>query len=289
MHLALTIPKDRSWLAYGSGLAFICYAAASVLWVPKHTLESSVFLVTLVLAFWLGYFLRSMCWLWVGFCSFLCINLAFHLWEDAWGVYGNPNYFGCALAIGLASALAYRLWPFLPVLAGGLWLTQSRGAILGASAALFIWAWPKYKATAICLVGLGVVAILNSSHGQADGMWQRLGIWQDTLNHLTIWGAGWGSFYEAYWTFPIKTNMGFARAGHAYNDLLELTFELGLGVVLLWAFVIKIMSESTHETKLIIWTYLACALTFFPLYVWPIGPLVAATLGHLVKEQSDGE
>lgn len=281
MTLALTsVARPRS-VALGCGVAFTCYAAASL---PMHP-QGAILLGALVGSFILGFVLRDLFWIWVAFASFLAANLALHLYEDAWGVYGNPNYFGCALAIGLASALVYRLWAFLPVPLVGLWLTQSRGAILGASAALFIWLWPRYKVTAFALAALGLVAILGSSHSEAAGIWQRFGIWQDTLNHLTVFGSGWASFFDAYWDFQTKTNVGFARASHAYNDYLELIFELGIGAIFLWAFVIQVMSNSKSEAKLVIYTYGVMALTFFPLYVWPIGPLVAMTLGNLVRDE----
>ena len=278
-------------MAYYCGVAFAGYAAISSLWSPYN---ANWFLLALVSAFGFGYFMRSMLWVWYAYAAFLVLNVLVMLIPEGWfgfalpwGIYGNPNYFGCALAIGLASALAYRLWIAIPPLVLGVWLTQSRGALLGASAALFIWLWPRYKTTAFTLAAAGVIAILASQHSEANGAWQRLGIWQDTLNHLTIQGAGFGSFYDAYGAWPLHRNIGFARAEHAYNDYLELLFELGLATTLLWVFLIKVMSQSQHKVNLVIWTYLVLALTYFPLWVHPVGPLVACTLGHLVRE-SDG-
>lgn len=292
MAQSLTIPESWSRIALGgSGLAFICYAAASIRLLPGGQVEGSILLLALVLAFWAGYFLRDLFWIWIIFGLFLVANVCASLipmsWSGIqmpWGIYGNPNLLGCALALGLASALAYRLWIFIPPVLGGLWLTQSRGAILGASAALFIWLWPKYKTTAFTAAAFGLIAIIASQHGEAEGVWQRMGIYQDTLNHLTVFGSGWGSFFDEYWAWPIHRNIGFARASHAYNDYLEIILELGVGAIFLFIFALEVMRNARGEAKLIIYAYGVMALTFFPLYVWPIGPLVAATLGNLSRE-----
>lgn len=292
MTKALTI--KREWpVAYYCGVAFICYAAVSLLWASGNKVEVFSFLLSIVLSFLLGYFLQSLQGIWIGFSVFLCLNVLLVIlykldltpwgWSLPWGIYGNPNLLGCTLAIGLASALAYRLWIFIPPPAIGLWLTQSRGAILGASAALFLWTWPRSRFWAIILLNLGVLAVFLSSHNQAEGIFVRLGIWQDTLSHLTVLGSGLGSFYDAYWTWPVHRNVGFERAGHTYNDFLELTFELGFGAIFLWFFLIKVMSDSRNEVKLVVWTYLAVALTFYALWVPPIGQLVALSLGHMTR------
>lgn len=299
MSLVLTHPTRHWSVTVGSGVGFIAYAATSLLWSPEP-IQGAALLLGLWISFLVGYAARREVWLalWFFYSLFLLYNLALmaaqrfgfaiDLWsyDGTWGLYGNPNLLGCALAIGLASALVYANWIMIPPLVWGLWLTQSRGAILGSSVALFICMRQKSKAAAFLIVAIGALAIALSAHGEADGLWQRLGIWQSTLSHLTIFGSGFASFGDSYWAFPLKINMGFARPLHAYNDFLELTFELGLGAILLWTFLIGVLSESKSEAKLILYTYGALALTFFPLYVWPIGPLVAATLGHLVRENN---
>lgn len=297
MTLSLTM-SDRWSVASCCGAAFVCYAAASLLWSPGGQAQAAGFLAVLMLSFAVGYALREewFPYVWITYLSFLMYNvgiaiaqrLGYHFevlgYDGTWGLYGNPNLFGCALAIGLASALAYRLWSFVPPVAFGLWLTESRGAILGASAALFIWLWPCYKTVAFTVVALGLVCILGSGHGEGEGGWQRLGIWQDTLNHLRVWGSGWGSFFTEYWVWPLHRNIGFARPQHAYNDFLELTLELGIGSILLWVWLIQVMSLGQSRAKLVVWTYLVLALTFFPLWVWPVGTLLAASLGQVVRE-----
>lgn len=284
--IASAITARTSWLTSACGVGFVLYAAASSYLFQGDHLNASILLASLVFAFWLGYFLPFLSrYIWIAFCLYLCYNLFLHWRDDAWGVYGNPNMLGCALALGLASTLAYRLWLFVPPLAVGLWLTQSRGAILGASAAGFIWLWKKDWFVALLSAVAAACTLYWVGVGRDASMWQRLGIWQDTLNHLTFFGSGWGSFYEAYWAFPIKTNVGIARTPHAYNDFLELMFELGIGALLLWVFVINIFFGSQSRDKLMVSCYFFLALTYFPLWVEPVGQLVALSLGHLASER----
>lgn len=299
--MTLTLAHRRWSVVKGCGVGFTAYAAASLLMHP--TLVGAVMLGSLVVSFILGWAMREEVFTHTlkAFLLFLFFNVLLMLaqrtgydidllgYDGTWGIYGNPNLLGCALAIGLASALAHRLWLYIPPIALGLWLTQSRGALLGASAALFIWLIPKYKTLAFSAAAFGLIAIMASPHGQADGTWQRFGIYQDTLNHLTVFGQGWGSFYDEYWRWPVHRNIGFARAEHAYNDYLELMFELGIGAVLLWAFVLSILSESRSPAKLIIYTYLVLALTYFALWVLPVGQLMALALGYAAKEENRGD
>ena len=280
-----------AWLDRGAlycGVGFALYAAVTIRdWWGLATFSS------LLVSFAIGYFIRETRNVWIAYCIFLVANLALILasafdqvdfFVDVTnGVYGNPNYLGCALALGVAAALGYRMIWLAPPFLYAIWLTQSRTAMLGAGVALAGWAWRSYKTTAFTFVAAALIGILLSSHGESS-IWQRVGIWQDTLNHLTIFGQGFGSFYEAYWAFPVHTNIGFLRAGHAYNDYLELIFELGIGSMLLWIFIARVLSTEDTRLHLILYTYFALALTYFPLFVWPIGQLVAFTLGHLTKE-----
>ena len=110
-------------------------------------------------------------------------------------------------------------------------------------------------------------------------MAQRLGIWQDTINHLTFFGSGWGSFQSAYEGFAVKTNMTLLIAPHAYNDALELMFDLGIGSILAWWLVALSWEGRNWPDRLVCLTFFVCGLTYFPL--WIVGPFFTLTLGHL--------
>lgn len=276
---------DRPWsLALGpvalAGSAFVAYAAATT-----TTLPAFVLLFSLVVSFIIGLFLSSTRWVWFGLAVVVTANLAIALTIDGipWGLYGNPNVLGCAIAFALAGAIAYRWLWFIPIAIYGIWLSHSRAAAFGAGVAvvLGLWHWSRYWAFIAFL--LVIVAVLAMPGHSIDSLTQRMGIWQDTLNHLTPLGRGWGSFFDAYWAFPIHTNLTLIRANHAYNDVLELIFELGIGAIPLWFVILISLEGAGHREWLIVAAFAALSLTYFPLYIPLVGQLFALTLGHALK------
>jgi putative inorganic carbon (HCO3(-)) transporter len=87
--------------------------------------------------------------------------------ERAAAVVADPNYFACLLALGLLPALALMIadvrrhvWLVVPVAAGlaGLFLSLSRGGILGFAAGLLVMlAWRRARRVAFALIGVLVV------------------------------------------------------------------------------------------------------------------------------------
>lgn len=268
----------------GGGL--LTYAAVSISWSIGDKRMASVQLAALSLPFLLGTWLKSLDWFWRGFIWALFANLAVSLVEwygyswAGYGIAGNPNYFGVALALGLAAALGNRWWVYAVLLGSGLVWTYSRGAILAGGLACFFGLWHRARATGWIVALLALAAIAGLKYeGGASSMLNRLGIWQDTLNHLTFWGAGFGSFQAAYEGFAVKTNMTMLIAPHAYNDALELMFELGIGSVLAWWLVALCWEGQDRTDRLVCLTFFAAGLTYFPL--WIVGPIFTLTLGHL--------
>jgi hypothetical protein len=265
------------WIAASAFLVW-ALATASSPWAAIHVLS-------LALAFGLGYW-RQVTWLWQGLAVGLTFNLAIALiWPGPHaGLVGNPNYFGVALAIGLAGALAYRIWWFIPVSTVGLWVCQSRTAFIGAAVAFFMWGIRRFPATAMCTALLCLLMILLVDKGEGS-MSQRLGIWQMALNNMTLSGHGWGSFMGAIDALPVKINMTLLKAPGAYNDFIQLCFELGLGVIPLLIVVAYCLEGADNEARLIFWVYLAMSLTYFPLWVPVVGQFVAMSLGRMAASR----
>lgn len=262
-------------------VTFVAYASASLLWSldPQYGL---VLLASLTAGFFIGREVGSLRWLWGGVCILLGANLALCSILTN-GLAGNPNYFGCALALGLVAAYIYRFWYFIPIGIAGLAHTQSRTAIIAATLT-FLFALPwRWKLGAIATgAGCLFVAYLFRGGSVGESMWQRMGIWEDTINHLTIFGTGFGSYADAYKAWPKHTNMTLTLTNHAYNDYLELIFELGLGAIPLWLMLILLLEVDRPE-RLIIACFLLLSLTYFPLYIPIFGQLLAITLGHLSR------
>lgn len=265
------------WIA-ASAFFLWALSTASSLWAAIH-------LLSLGLAFGLGYW-RQNTWLWQGLAVVMSANLAiaFLVPGIPWGLMGNPNYFGIAIALCLAGALAYRIWWFIPISALSLWYCQSRTAFIGAAVAFFLFGIRRFPATAICTALLCVLMILLVDKGEGSVV-QRLGIWQMALNNMTLLGHGWGSFMAAIDALPIKINLTATLAPGAYNDFIQLCFELGLGVIPLLILVAYCFEGADNEARSIFWVYLFMSLTYFPLWVPVVGQFVAMTLGRMAASR----
>ncbi|MBZ5616226.1 MAG: hypothetical protein LAO23_19635 [Acidobacteriia bacterium] len=277
-------------------IAFLAYAGASLAWSPGDVPWAAALLLSLALAYGLGLWLRDLYWLWFGYCVVLAANVPIAIAFKAFGLsdlsgiqglFGNPNYLACALAMGVAGALSYRLWWYLPFGVVGLLLCQSRGAMLAAGVVGMLALWSRFRATAMIVGLLSIYALLHftetKSGYEASAVLQRLGIWQDTMNHFTIFGRGFGSFSTAYAAWPVHTNMTLILPQHAYNDAVELIFDLGIGAIPLWFAVAVALEGSGPRLPLV--AFLILSLAFFPFFISPVGQFLALTLGHLTRRE----
>lgn len=262
------------------GIGFVAYATASTVWGSGDKAYALAYLWLLILAFFAGRILDADK-IWMVVAGFSSLMFGFSLTV----IPLNPNYVGAFLAISLAGAIAYRLWYFFPVLGFGLWWCQSRGALLAAAVACLIglWRWDRFYA--ICTALIAVLLIVSQKSDGTLSLFSRLGVWQDTINHLTIFGHGWGSFQSTYASWPVHLNMGAQFAPHAYNDYLELISDLGIGAILPVMFVIVAWEYHNPAAKLILITTLALSLTHFPLWIPLVGHMFAYTLGDLTSQE----
>lgn len=266
--------------------ASLLYVGVTATWSHGIAAWAIAWWGSLALAFALGAKLPSIRWILYGFAYLTAIVVCAQPWLPV-GL--NQNALGCAIAMALAVALLYEIWIFLPIAAAGLWVTQSRGALFAAGATCAIALWRRFPATALSLFTLSIVAgslvwEAKVAANVVDNIAQRLGIWQDTINHLTPFGLGLGTFADAYASWPVHRNMGGMTTAHAYNDFLELVFELGIGTIPLWI-LIALCLEVTAPIRLICFAFLFCSLTFFPLFIPPLGHVFALVLGKLASER----
>lgn len=270
------------------GGGFVLYALASLLWTSGNWLAGLAWLASFVIAFAIGRQLRDTWLVWLCYNVALILNLCLVPWLP-YGAFGNPNYLGCALALGVAGAIVHRQIAFFPFLGVGLFYTGSRGAILAAGAACMIALWRFSRMVALPVFMIVLIAAIALSHGRDNSMLARIGIWHDTMTHASVFGTGWGSYAKEYfgWVHISPTeHMSGVQAAHAYNDFLEIVSELGLGSVALWVFLLYLL-ERQHPERLIAWTFFLSALTFFPLHVPIVGQLFALTLGHIARSAND--
>lgn len=265
----------RLSLVVWTGGAVVLWAALSMVWSQGDPKLPATHLLSLVATFAAG-------WFWpqherdVGAAYLSLTALAWLLWMFS-GVL-NPNFIGCLVAFGIAIAVAQERWFSLLLLGPALYLTGSRGAIIAAGliALVRLWRWSKVTSAGVALI---VVLLALSHRSLGESLLNRMGVWQDTLNHLTFWGSGWGSFADAYASWPVHTNMTLALAPHAYNDVLELLFELGVGAGLLWLFLAAVLTHGSSRAGLILFGFAACSLTYFPLWLLLLPQTLAYFLG----------
>jgi len=276
------------------GLGFAAWAGVSLTWSPSPS-QGALLLALLVGGYVLGQQMRDLRKLWVCLLAGASLNLVlafaeFAVWWDGgdyrwYGLAGGSGQMGCVMAICFAAAIGYRQWWFIPIGVIGLAYAGNRGAMLAAGVACLIALWREYRATAMCLLLLAILAGLVLRDDAGASFVSRLGVWQDTINHLTPLGHGFGSYADEYASWPKRTAPALQLAVHAYNDALELLFDLGIGAVLGWLCVIFAMEGRNRADQLICWTFLALGAAFFPL--WVIGPAFTLSLGHLARTRGE--
>lgn len=249
--------------------------------LTQASLPTMLLWLSLAAAFAAGWW--GLRWFWPAWVGWVLVNFAMGLAYPPvpYGFLGNPNVFGIACAVGLAVVLSYRYWLVAPLLLVGVGYSASRTAFFGAGVALFLSLFRRFPATAICLFLLSALGAVLISDGRGGSFVARLGIWQDTLNHLTLWGSGLGTFADAYASWPQRTAPAMVFASHAYNDALELIFELGVFSIPLFIYLILVLEAPAPEPRIIALTFLACSLTFFPLHVPSLGIAFTFALGQL--------
>lgn len=267
--------RDISALHY-LGLGFAAYVL-----LRSQDLYTFAYFASLGLTVWLGSRLRATDLFWLGFnCLIFIFAIAAFLFTSQ--VTFNPNILGCVFAIALAAALAYHQPAFIVISALALLSTHSRTAIVAGGFAFFVWIWRQSRIPAILLAIICVCILIIISDGRSTSFYNRMGIWQDTLTHITFWGQGLGSFADAYRGWAVHINMAREVAPHAYNDYLELIFELGIGAAALWLLLILTWERINPEAKLILGTFGILSLSFFPLYVPIIAHAGAIAFGSLI-------
>jgi len=270
------------------GLLFAAWAGVSLVWSPAP-LWGAFLLALLAGGYVLGQQLRCLRWLWVWLCAAATANLglawaqAAMWWEGGdfrwYGLAGSSGRLGVVMAMCFAAALVFRLWWFVPVGIAGLAWAGSRGSIVAAGVAGMLWLWRSHRASAMCLALSSILVALVFRDDAGASLVSRLGIWQDTLNHLTPWGHGFASFAAEYAAWPQRIAPALQFAQHPYNDLLELLFDLGVGAVPAVLCIIAAFERYDDTDRLVCVVFLLCGLTFFP--SWTAGPIFALSLGHL--------
>lgn len=281
-------------------IAFLLLAAASLAWtasLPDGIGELWIFLLYAGL-FGLGAELRSLKPVYVGLGLGLLVNgplmwMQVHYgvgWVDQasapGGLFMRANYAVEAMALTAVGLIGQgvRWWWLAAALIAGtitpLTFGFGRGAFAGTGAAIVVWLWPRYRATAFC-VALAGIALCATQLG-TQTVAERFEIWRDTIAGLTWMGRGLGSYFVAYPEHASLKDMLVDRPAHAHNDFLELLFELGpLGLGLFVALLLACLRAPRLTERAVLATFIVEACFAFPLHFPVTGFVAALAAGHL--------
>lgn len=295
--LPLILARTRVSTTPGHWLLFAlwAWAAISLLWtlVPYDGVNALWQLSLMAAAFLIGAELPSLRPIYLGLSAAMGVCALISLFQLAGhspvpevvtpgGLFLNKDMMAEVAAPVLVAATLLRLSPLAKAgaLLGPLICVVSagyRGAILGLVVALLAWLWDRSKLmiVAIILACVVLLAVDGERATRLPSIAERAAIWRDTIDGLTLWGRGVGSFYSAYPEHATRENTAINRPDHAHDEPLEYAFELGLpGVLLLGALVLLAMAGPRFN-RVVLACLLGESLVGFPLHL-PITAFLAA-------------
>lgn len=289
--------QTRWTAAHGLLLVIVAYSALSLLWTPilydglywqwHLMLGAAVFCIA-----WEASDMRSLSLaLGIG----MTVNVAAMIVAaSGWyefpevnspsGLFVNRNFLAEAAVPVVVLLVAQRRWLLMiPSLACAI-APLARGP-LGALAIVGIVAlWRKSALAAITAVFLcGVAAFLYTENIHRDlvsSVKERVDIWRDAIDGMTVRGNGIGSFYIRFPTSASRIDTISNRPDHAHNETVEFIYELGVaGAVLIGALAFLAFGWSGESLALA--SILLCGGVGFPLHE-PFTLFLAAALAGCI-------
>jgi len=181
------------------------------------------------------------------------------------GLFYNPVFLGMTLSLVAIACLCLGLWPMIPLLLPGIYLSQSRGAWLSLGLGAIAWVMPS-RWLPVLAIAFTLFAITIAP---GDNDIERMAIWVSALAHLTPFGNGAGSFSNLL----LLTGDSILQLDSAHNDALQLLFEFGIGTVPFLAIIACCLWRSHHS----LWPVLA-SFTFLSFFSLPLFSPITACL-----------
>ncbi len=203
------------------------------------------------------------------------------------GLFFNKNFGAEISAMVLVGVIASKLWWAIPGILPTLVLSDCRGAALGLTAAFILLIYQTNKARAVMLTALvaGAGAYFWRASSSVE---QRFQVWLDTWDGFRFWGRGLGSFYTTFPEHSTRLDQMVFRPSTAHADLINLTYELGPGVLLLLGLLVYVWrSRPVRAEHYVLVVFLTEGLVGFPLYLPATAFLAALVLGSLCRDRSE--
>lgn len=279
-------PEIKLTGAHLVGGALFLYASLSMLWTTSlydGGFEMLQWELVGLTGFLLGASISSMKPLFIGLSLGVAISLlvgigqllgyqpVFDIAPPA-GLFGNRDPFAEIAALALVGCVTLRIWwacpaPFASVLIAG--DRTVFAAIVAVAIVLLARRLPRIALTLGSLAAVGLIFYI-ASLPEGSSVGDRWAYWRDTIDGLTPFGRGIGSFYTAWpqHTAHYQALVDNAwRPDHAHNDFLEAAFELGVpGVLLLGLLFIAGLGRFDRPENLVFLALAVECLAAFPLH-----------------------
>lgn len=277
---------------------FLIYAALSLAWTEN--LNIAIFFLFQFIALFgiycLGKGLCSLTIIFKGLAIGLLVSNIIALFFQSYifstgsieisiaGLFVNPNIFSEVSAVILIALIVLELWWWIPLTLPGLILVHSRASLVALFICSFIWLWKRDKFYAVIeLLVVALLVLLTFDHMNFSSIQERFNLWADTIGGFSLFGSGVGSFEILYPLNAINIDTALARPRYAHNDLLQLIFEYGLGVLLFIPMVYSVL-RSTDEKKLILYGIVIISSFTYPLHVPVMAFMGCLVAGYLTRD-----
>ena len=286
-------PKTKLTEAHWAGLVLIAWLVLTIAWSESRldSADAAIKLAIVATAFAFGSLLTNLRPVMIGaglglsLSSVITILQAFG-WNgiESYGYpgglfYNSDRLAGCA-ALVLVGCVSLRLWWTLPLILPSLALSESRASWIAAAVALALLRLPQvsrrwYRVAVWLAAGACLVTMLLRAFDASTN--ERLALWHDTVNALTLYGHGLGSFRESFPSHAQWFDIAASRPDHPHNEFLSVAYDGGFGaVVLLGLLGVLVWRASDHPSRAV----LTC-LGVLAMFAMPFHDPATVLLGSL--------
>ncbi len=203
------------------------------------------------------------------------------------GLFINPDMLGELCIVVLIGLLAYRMYPLIWMVLPALVLSQSRTAMVAGAICVLGYAslrgkWKYFLA--IPLLILMVYAIAPTKWQLNPDGGGRISLWLDTIQGMTFFGHGVGSFYTTFIKFATHIDPFHYQPDTAHNDYLQFIFELGFPAAAVAAVGLSMLWWKANEPeKLVLLAYAVICFLAFPLHNPATASVFAVVAGYSTR------
>ena len=205
------------------------------------------------------------------------------------GLFINPDFLGEICIVVLIGLVIYRpsptegskapqYWTTILVLPG-LLLSQSRTAMVAAAICVLAYVVPRAMWKSFLAIPLLIAIVYAISPYKWHVLTMgggRLDLWIDTVQGLSFWGHGVGSFYTTFIKYATHVDTFHYQPDTAHNDYLQFIFEFGFPAALVMAATLSVVWWKAFESeRLVLLAFAVIAMFAFPLH----NPATAAVFG----------